>query len=380
MSRSFYCPKVSSYLLTTHCKALKIYAKVCVNDIYSLYLPGIRLMNMKEKAHVSLKDLANELEVSISTVSRALKDSPEISAGLRERIKQLAKELNYRPNPFAISLLKNNPRIIGIIVPDIVTHFYSSIISGISDVARKHHYSVIITSSYEQYRLEKQCVEDLINIRVEGIIACISQETTNHSHFLALESHHIPLVFFDRVCLRETCSCVVADNAESGQAATEHFLERGARRIGFIGGANHLEIVRERKHGYLEALRQHHIPIEKELVVCGKMTYEEGREATRKLLNLPVPPDAILAMNDTLAFAAMKEIKKQHLRIPQDVALIGYTDELHSNYVEPALTAITHHTYKMGTTACELLLRHLEKVKKPEQVVVPTHLVVREST
>lgn len=335
---------------------------------------------MKKKTHISLKDLAGELGVSISTVSRALKDSPEIGAELRERVKRLAQERHYRPNPFAMSLLKNSPRIIGIIVPDLVTHFYASIISGISDVAHRHHYSVIITSSYERFEQEKQCVEDLVNIRVEGIIACISQETTDYSHFEVLARHRVPLVFFDRVCLRHTYSCVVADNAESGRAATEHFLARGARRIGFIGGANHLEIVKERKHGYLEALRQHRIAIEKELVVCEKMTYEEGREATRRLLELPSPPDAILAMNDTLAFAAMKEIKKHGLRIPQDIALIGYTDELHSNYVEPALTAITHRTYEMGEAACKLLLQEFEKEKKPEQVIVPTHLVVREST
>ncbi|WP_455673924.1 LacI family DNA-binding transcriptional regulator [Phocaeicola sp.] len=335
---------------------------------------------MKEKPHISLKDLAAELGVSISTVSRALKDSPEIGAELRERIKRLAKERNYRPNPFAMSLLKNSPRIIGIIVPDIVTHFYSSIISGISDVARKHHYSVIISSSYEQFELEKQCVDDLVNIRVEGIIACISQETTEYSHFEALAQHHVPVVFFDRICLPEMYSSVVADNAESGRTATEHLLLKGARRIGFVGGANHLDIVKQRKHGYLEALRQHRIPIEKELVVCEKMTYEEGREAARRLLELPSPPDAILAMNDTLAFAAMKEIKKHKLRIPQDIALIGYTDELHSNYVEPALTAITHRTYDMGKAACELLLQHFGQEKKPEQIIVPTHLVIREST
>lgn len=335
---------------------------------------------MKDKAHVSLKDLAEELGVSVSTVSRALKDSPEIGEEMRERVKKLARERNYRPNPFAMSLLRNNPRIIGIIVPDIVTHFYSSIISGINDVARKNHYSVIITSSYEQYELEKQCVEDLVNIRVEGIIACISQETTDYAHFESLVRQHVPVVFFDRVCLQDSCPCVVADNVESGKTATEHFLQNGAKRIGFIGGANHLDIVKQRKHGYLEALRQYHILIEKELVVCEKMTYEEGREAARKLLALPVRPDAILAMNDTLAFAAMKEIKKQGLRIPQDIALIGYTDELHSNYVEPALTAMTHQTYEMGTTACNLLLQHLQKEQKPKTVVVPTHLVVRGSS
>lgn len=330
--------------------------------------------------HTSLKDIAQKLGVSISTVSRALKDSPEIGVAMRECIKQLAKEMNYRPNPFAISLLKNQPRIIGIIVPDLVTHFYSSIISGISAVARKHQYAVIITSSYEQYELEKQCVEDLINIRVEGIIACLSQETTRYSHFEKLLHQNIPLVFFDRVCLRDCCSRVVVNNASSAMQATEHLLQSGSRRIGFIGGANHLEIVQQRKHGYLEALRKHHLPIEKELVICRTLDYDEGRKATRQLLSLPSPPDAILAMNDTLAFAAMKEIKSQGLHIPHDVALVGYTDELHSNYVEPALTAITHKTYEIGTTACNLLLEHIHSASCPREIVIPTSLTIRDSS
>ncbi|MBK5722353.1 LacI family DNA-binding transcriptional regulator [Dysgonomonas sp. Marseille-P4677] len=336
---------------------------------------------MEEKRrHISLKDLAAELGVSISTVSRALKNSPEISKEMCERVKTLAKKRNYRPNPFAMSLLKNSPRLIGIIVPDIVTHFYSSIISGISDVARKNSYSVIITSTYEQYELEKQSLEDLINIRVEGIIACLSQETTDYSHFDHLADQNIPLVFFDRVCLTEKFSSVITDNVESAQKATEHLLATGSKRIGFIGGSNHLEIVQQRKHGYLQALRDHKIPIEKELVFCKKIDYKQGYEGACTLLSQANPPDAILAMTDSIAFGAMRAIKEKGLRIPEDVALIGYTDEAHSNYVDPPLTAVTHQTYKMGEAACNLMLRRLKGTEKPKQIVVPALLSIRESS
>ena len=335
---------------------------------------------MPKKRHISLKDLAKELGVSVSTVSRALNDSYEIGPEMRERVKALAEEWNYRPNPFALSLLKNTPRIIGIIVPDIVTHFYSSIISGINDVARKNGYSVIITCSYEEYEQEQHCVEDLVNMRVEGMLACLSQETTDYAHFLSLEDMDIPLVFFDRVCLTNAIPSVVADNQESARVATSHLLESGSKRVAFLGGSDHLAIVRQRRDGYIEALKEHGLPVEEELVVCKKMTYEEGREGCRQLLSLPEPPDAILAMNDTLAFAAMKEIKKHHLRIPADIALIGYTDELHSNYVEPALTAVTHQTYKMGEECCNLLLKQIKKREKPRQIVVPTHLSIRETS
>ncbi|KKB46542.1 hypothetical protein HMPREF1212_04037 [Parabacteroides sp. HGS0025] len=335
---------------------------------------------MARKRHISLKDLANELGVSVSTVSRALNDSYEISPEMRERVKALAEQWNYRPNPFALSLLKNTPRIIGIIVPDLVTHFYSSIISGINDVARQNGYSVIITSSYEQYEQELHCVEDLVNMRVEGILACLSQETIDYSHFLSLSDMDIPLVFFDRVCMPNAIPSVVADNMESALVATKHLLQTGSKRVSFLGGSDHLEIVRQRKAGYLAALAELGIPVEEELIICEKMTYSEGREGCSRLLSLPAPPDAILAMNDTLAFAAMKEIKKHGLRIPSDISLIGYTDELHSNYVEPALTAVTHQTYKMGEECCCLLLKQIKKREKPRQIVVPTHLSVRESS
>lgn len=321
-----------------------------------------------------------ELGVSISTVSRALKGSKEISKEVRERVTALARKRNYRPNPFAMGLLKSSPRIIGIIVPDIVTHFYSSIISGINDLARENGYSVIITSASEQYEQEKRCVSDLVNIRVEGIIACLSQETMDYTHLLNLAEQNIPLVLFDRICLSNQFSSVIVDNVESARKATLHLLDTGSKRVAFIAGANHLEIVKQRKHGYLEALRERGIPIERELVRCKWIGYKYGYEVTCELLALPNPPDAILSISDSMAFGTMKAILERGLRIPEDIALIGYTDELHSNYVEPSLTAVEHQTYEMGKSACRLLLKQLKGDKKPEQIVVPALLTVRNSS
>lgn len=335
---------------------------------------------MDSKRPVSLKNLAKELGVSISTVSRALKNSPEIGSEMREKVKALAKKRNYRPNPFAMSLLKNSPHIIGIIVPDIVTHYYSSITSGINDIARKNGYSTIISSSYEQSELEKECLENLMNIRVAGIIACLSQETKDFTHFKTLHDQNVPLVFFDRTCLTDTFSSVITDNVESAMHATIHFLETGSKRVGFIGGANSLEIVKQRKHGYLQALREYKIDIERELVYCEKIGYIHGYNGANELLSLPSPPDAILCMTDSLAFGAIKAIRERGLHIPKDVALIGYTDEMHSNYVDPPLTALTHQTYKMGETACDLLLDQINGNKKIRQVVVPCILSVRGSS
>lgn len=335
---------------------------------------------MKERP-VSQKDLAKELGISVSTVSRALKDSGMISVKIREKVKNLAKLRCYHPNPFAIGLLKNTHSTIGIIVPDIVTHFYSSIISGISDVARANGFSTIITSSYENYLLEIQCVESLENIRVEGVIACLSQETTNFSHFERLLANNMPLVFFDRVCLEEQCPTVIVDNENSAKTATLHLIGLGCRKIGFIGGYNRLSIVSQRKHGYLEALRENSIAIDKNLIVCNEMSYSAGRNAARRLMLSDSPPDAILAINDALTFGAMKEIKELGFSIPRDIALVGYTDELHSEYTEPALTAITHRTYQMGATACNLLLERMEESPNSAMsVTIPTYLVIRDSS
>lgn len=335
---------------------------------------------MKSQKHTSLKDIAQALGVSVPTVSRALKDSPDISRALCEKAKRMAREMNYRPNPFALSLRKNAPRIIGVVVPDIVTHFFASILNGIENMAVKNGYFVIITTSHESYEHEKRNVENLVNMRVEGIIACLSQETTDYSHFAELKDINMPLIMFDRVCLTDQFSSVVADGEHSAQMATQHLLDNGCKRVAFIGGANHLDIVKRRKHGYLEALRNNKMPIEKELVVCRKIDYEEGKIAAETLLALPNPPDAILAMNDTLAFAAIAVIKSHGLRVPNDVALIGYTDEQHANYIEPKLSAVSHQTYEMGETACLLLIDQIRGDKAIRQVMIPTHLQIRESS
>lgn len=332
------------------------------------------------KRPVSLKDLAKELGVSISTVSRALKNSSQVSDAMIEKVKKLAKERKYRPNPFAVSLLKNSPRIIGIIVPDIATYYYSAIISAINQAAIGEGYSTIIVSSDEKYEVEKQCVENLINFRVEGILACVSQQTADFSHFDLLAEQNIPLVFFDRVGLSEKNSCVITDNVESAEKATAHLLENGRRRIGFIGGANHLNIVKLRKHGYLQALRDLRIPIDKDLVVCKEIGYDVGYAAASHLLSLTDPADAFLCLSESLAFGALKAIRNKGLRIPDDVALIGYIDEIHANYVLPPLSAMTHQTTKMGEMAFKLLLKQINGSTKIEKEIVPCLLSVRGST
>ena len=329
---------------------------------------------------VSLKDLADELGVSIATVSRALRGSHEVGEEMKERVRALAKKLNYRPNPFAQSLRKEAPRIIGVVVPNLVTHYYASVLDGIEEYAKSKGYSVFSSNSHEDHEREEQAIDNFISMHVEGIIACLAQDTIDYSHFKEIHEMGIPLVFFARTCLPEFFSQVVANGDVAAQQATQHLIENGCRRIAFIGGPNHLDMVKRRKHGYLEALRENKIPIDRELVACGKIDFDTARNATLQLLRSPNPPDAILAFNDIITYAAFDAIKSLELRIPDDVAIMGFTDGDTAAFVTPKLSAIMDQAGKQGMKACELLLKNINGDKKIYREVVPMILKIRDSS
>jgi len=333
------------------------------------------------KRHISLKDLAKELGVSISTVSRALKNHPDISPELTQKIQKLARERKYTPNPLAMGLLRQQTKMIGIIVPDIVTHFYSSIISGIEEVAKKNDYFIIIASSNESYQKESESVENLLKSRVEGLIVCLSQETGDIDHFEPLIHNEVPLVFFDRVPANPVVSTVTVDGVNAVKNIVHHFFNNGCRRIAYISGPDYLSITKNRNQGYREGLTECGLQYDPDLLVACNLSAADATRATKQLLSLPVHPDAIFGINDTIAFAAMKEIKKHGLKIPDDIALVGFTDEFHSTVVEPTLTSITHPTKEMGREAARLFFHCIQKGKNvSEHVVLQTEMVVRESS
>ena len=332
------------------------------------------------KRRTSLKDLAEQLGVSIATVSRALRNSHEVGEDMKQKVQDLAKRLNYRPNPFAQSLRSEAPRMIGVVVPNLVTHYYAAVLSGIEDYATTNGYSVISSNSHENHEDEERAIDNFISLHVEGIVACLAQDTVDYSHFIEINEMGIPLVFFARTCLPEMFSSVVANGDEAAQQATDHLIRTGSRRIAFLGGPNHLDMVRRRKHGYLEALREHKLPIERSLVVCDKIDYEVARRATIELLQRDDRPDAILAFNDIITYAAFDGIKSLGLRIPEDVAIIGFTEGDTSAFVTPKLTAIMDQAHITGMKACELLLRNINGDKKIYKEVIPMTLKIRESS
>lgn len=334
---------------------------------------------MKQR-RISLKDLAKELNVSIATVSRALRGSHEVGEEMTRKVKELAQKLNYRPNPFAQSLRKEAPRIIGVIVPNLVTHYYASVLDGIEEHATLNGYSVISANSHENHEIEKKAIDNFISMHVEGIIACLAQDTVDYSHFEEIHKMGLPLVFFARTCLADKFSQVVANGDEAAYEATQHLIKSGSKRIAFIGGPNHLDMVRRRKHGYLEALKEAKIPIDRSLVACDKIDFNVAREKTINLLNGENRPDAILAFNDIITYAAFDAIKSVGLRIPEDVAIIGFTDGDSAAFVTPRLSAIMDQAHVQGMKACELLLRNINGDTKIYREVVPMILKIRESS
>ena len=299
---------------------------------------------------------------------------------MQMKVKELAKRLNYRPNPFAQSLRKEAPRVIGVVVPNLVTHYYAAVLDGIEDEARKEGYSVISANTHEDTDTEIRAIDNFISLHVEGIIACLSQNTTDYSHFEEIANMSIPLVFFGRTCLTDRFSSVTANGDEAAFQATQHLIDTGSRRIAFIGGPNHLDMVKRRKHGYLEALRENRIPIDRNLVACEKIDYQWALDTTSRLLQQVDRPDAILAFNDIITFAAFTAIKQQGLRIPEDVALIGFTDDVHAQYVTPRMSAIEDQSHLMGQTACRLLLKTINGDPKIYREIVPQKLVIRDTS
>ena len=332
------------------------------------------------KRQLSLKDLAKELNTSISTVSRALKNHPDISPELTRKVQELASARNYVPNPLAMGLLKQETRMIGVIVPDLATHFYSSIISGIEEYAKSMGYFILLASSYESLEKEIESVSNLLKARVDGMIVCLSKETDRYEHFIQLIDDEIPLVFFDRVCLSGVVPCVEIDNKDAVIRIVNHFHENGYKRIAFISGPAHLNISRDRMEGYLTGLNAVGLKFDPELVRPCNMLIDEAIQITADLLALPHPPDAIFGINDMVMFTVMKELKKRGIQVPEEIGLAAFADEFHATFSSPELTSIMHPTKEIGIKSAELFFKKKDDPMYAETVVLQATLAKKESS
>lgn len=334
------------------------------------------------KTHVTIKDIAKRLNVSPSTVSRALRNHPDISVETKRKIHSIAKELDYHPDSIAQSLKQRRTNLIGVVVPEIRNRFFSAAISGIEDVAYRAGYAIIVSQSNESYERECLNIKALISNRIAGLLISISLATTRDDQFKLLERQRIPLVFFDRVLENYEASKVVVDDFNGAYKAVEYLIESGYKRIAHLAGPEHLSVSQYRLNGYKAALKNQHYEYDESIIITGGLDEEDGYQGTAKLLELSHRPDAIFAANDPVAIGAFQKIKEVGLRIPDDIALVGFCNNPISQQIEPTLTTVNQPAHHVGRRAAELLL---EQIKHPEDFiprkeVLKTELIIRDST
>jgi LacI family transcriptional regulator len=332
---------------------------------------------------VSMADLARELGVSMTTISRALSDHHSIGPGMKQKVLKLAKKYNYLPNRRAEAMRLGRSKLLGIVVPYIEGRFFPSVVHGIETAATKAGYSVIICQSNEDVVQERRNLDTLLSAQVAGVLVSLSRTTLDFKYFDKLRSRGLPLVFFDRIMEGENVNAVVLDDQEGGYVSTRHLLEQGYRRIAHLAGPQHMSIYRNRRQGYFDALREAGLPEDERLVVYSEMTQEQGIAGMRQLLALPNPPDAVFAAGDYCALGAMLEARRQGLHIPQDLAITGFSNESFTVVTEPAITSIDQRCEEMGQAAVRLLLELIDAQGQPfapRQVALRPKLLVRGSS
>lgn len=336
---------------------------------------------MIKKSPITIKDIAKALNISPSTVSRALKNHPDISQDTKDAVNKYAKDYNYKPNTLALSLRMSKNNTIGVIVPEIVHYFFSSILSGIEQVANAEGYNVIICQSDEDYDKEVRNTQALIATRVSGVLASLAKHTTDYSHFQDIIDSDIPLVFFDRICIGINTDRVVVDDYAGAFAAVEYLIQTGCKRIAFYSSPFHLEISKNRKNGYMDALRKYGLQVDDSLIkVCD--TREEAIIITPEILDRPNRPDGFFAINDHCAAGILYAAKLAKLKIPQDVSIMGFSDGELAKACDPMLSTVEQHGYEMGKHAAKLLIDKINGETQGQYTnkIVKTNLIIRGTT
>lgn len=338
---------------------------------------------MKKK--VTIKEIARELDVSVSTVSKALRDSKEISLDTRQKVQAFAKLLNYRPNNIAISLKNRKTKNIGVIIPEIVHHFFTTVISGIEREANKAGYNVIVCLSDESFDKEVINMETLANGSIDGFILSLSKETQSKKDFRHLQeviNQGMPLVMFDRVVEEIACDKVVIDDVEGASKAVKYMMDTGCKRIALLSTIDYVSVGKLRTEGYLKALKEAGREADESLIV----KIEDIDNCERQIAQLfdTGKFDGVFAVNELFAVTAMKEARKRGYEIPQDISFMGFTDGILSKYAFPALTTVAQHGLEMGEMAAKMLIQRLENDEADEASyvteVIRTSITERNST
>jgi DNA-binding LacI/PurR family transcriptional regulator len=335
---------------------------------------------------ITIKDIARTLGLSTSTVSRALRDSYQISPETKKLVLDYAKKINYSPNPIALSLKEKRSRSIGVIVCEIANSFFSQAINGIESIAYDRGYNVIITQSHESYEREVNDLQFLASRSIDGLLISVSSETKNFEHLVKLQNKGLPIVFFDRILEDIDTHKVTVNNFKGSFDATTHLIKNGYRHIAHLANSDSLSITKERIAGYREALKHHGAEIiESNIQHCahGGMIYQEVEQALDQMLQQKVIPDAVFAAGDKLTTGFLRYFKAKGIRVPEDIALAGFSNLDLTDLLNPSLTVVRQPAFEMGKAATNLLLSQIES-KKPvrefQKIVLEPDLLIRESS
>ncbi|MEC5164322.1 LacI family transcriptional regulator [Flavobacterium sp. PL11] len=335
---------------------------------------------------ITLKEIASKLGISITTVSKALKNYPDVSAQTKAAVKKLAHELQYTPNSFAVNLRTKESKTIGLIVPELVHHFFSNVVNAIIDEAEKNGYLVIILQSNESLVLEKKQVELLINKRVDGIIMSLSNESNHDDHIKEICSRNIPFVMFDKIAKLSNCSKVIINDQKAAFNAVQHLIDMGCKKIAHIRGPANPQNSVDRFIGYKKALEKNNISFDSSLVyTCENVSFEEGKTFAEQIINDHNDIDGIFAITDLVAVGVLAYLNEKNIKIPAQIAVIGFSNWFMSQVLTPKLSTVDQPSREMGIESFNLLLEEINchkegKTFKPRTIELETSVIIRDST
>lgn len=337
---------------------------------------------MSTTKEITIYDIAKALDISPATVSRGLKDHPGIRKDTKKRILEAAREMGYQHNTFARSLRIKRTNTIGVVIPRLNSYFMSTVIAGMEKVANQHGYNLIISQSQESAKKEIASVNTMFNSRVDGLMVSLAYETENIDHFDSLLKKDIPIIFFDRIVEHSKCTSITIDNIKAGFDATSHLLDQGCKRIVYIGGNLSRNVYADRMTGYKQALAQRRIDFDPALVIINNLSDQAGMDAAQQILQMEHRPDGIFAANDTSAVGCIGELKRAAIRIPEDIAVVGFNNDPIARVIEPNLTTINYPGLEMGEVAAATLINSLNKQPGANlnTLVLRHNLIIRPSS
>ncbi len=338
---------------------------------------------MAGKKKYTIHEIAKELNTTSSTVSRALQNNPRISAKMRKAVQELAELHNYQPDFRASSLAKGYGKTIGVLVPKIDRHFFSTVLSGIEEIAAADNYNVLVCQSFESYEKELDLVKNLMNGKIDGLIASISIETKQAPHFEKVVEKGLPLVFFDRVCETVNASKVVIDDYAGACMVMEHLIENGCRNIAHFAGPQHINVYRNRTRGFYDIMQKYNLEINKELVFNNVITRDTGCQAMQKIIASQNLPDAIFSSGDYSALGAILCAREAGVKVPDEIALTGFANEPWDSFFDPPLTSVDQHAFEIGKQSATILIQQIENDKSdfvPRTVTLSPELIIRKSS